>query len=186
MSFSAVQTYTRSILSHVPWWHFAVIGILALTVILLARKRRSVYGAACLGISVFLGLFLLDAAVGIRYLGHMPHMAGVDFRIRLFHVSTQRPAEVFSNLAVFVPIGFFLSEFLASTKRFGAWRRILLATLAALGLSLCIELLQLVLKVGFFEVTDLLLNTVGGGVGAWVAVLMRLVFGKKEVRSSRA
>ena len=39
-------------------------------------------------------------------------------------------------------------------------------TLAAFGLSLCMECLQLVLRVGFFELTDLALNTVGGGVGA--------------------
>ena len=42
-------------------------------------------------------------------------------------------------------------------------------TLAAFGLSLCIECLQLVLHVGFFEVTDLVMNTVGGGVGGVVA-----------------
>ena len=40
-----------------------------MTVILLIRKKCSVYGAIALGVTVFMGLFLLDTAVGIRYLG---------------------------------------------------------------------------------------------------------------------
>ena len=75
-----------------------------------------------------------------------------------------------SNIAVFVPFGFFLSEFLASAKRLRPGRRFWLATLAGFGLSLCIESLQLLLHVGFFELTDLVLNTVGTFVGAGVAV----------------
>ena len=62
-----------------------------------------------------------------------------------------------------------------SLNRTGSWRRVGLVTLAAFGLSLCIECLQLVLHVGFFEVTDLVMNTVGGGVGGLVAGrIMRL------------
>ena len=61
-------------------------------------------------------------------------------------------------------------------NRTGFWRRVGLVTLAAFGLSLCIECLQLVLHVGFFEVTDLVMNTVGGGVGGLVAGgIVRLV-----------
>ena len=66
---------------------------LALTVILLIRKKCSVYGAIALGLTVFMGLFLLDAAVVIRYLGITPHSSGhnltLDFA-RLFQKSGQR------------------------------------------------------------------------------------------------
>ena len=63
-----------------------------------------------------------------------------------------------------------------SLNRTGSWRRVGLVTLAAFGLSLCIECLQLVLKVGYFEVTDLVMNTVGGGVVGLVAGgIVRLV-----------
>ncbi len=75
--------------------------------------------------------------------------------------------------------GFFQPEFLASTKRFSAWRRIGLATLAGFGLSMCIECLQLVLRLVFFEVTDLVMNTVGAGVGAGLAAGVRGVGGKR-------
>ena len=157
-----------------------------MTVILLIRKKCSVYGAIALGLTVFMGLFLLDTAVGIRYLGIMKHAAGHDLTLdfsRMFRKSGQGPVETLSNIAVFVPFGFFLGEWLASSNRTGSWRRVGLVTLAAFGLSLCIECLQLVLKVGFFEVTDLVLNTVGGGVGAGVSLLVRLLWsgeGRRE------
>ena len=84
------------------------------------------------------------------------------------------------GIASVVPFGFFLSEFLASTKRFSAWRRIGLATLAGFGLSICIECLQLVLRVGFFQVRDSVMNMVGGGeVGAGLSAWMRGVGGKR-------
>ena len=65
---------------------------LALTVILLIRKKCSVYGAIALGLTVFMGLFLLDTAVGIRYLGIMKHAAGHDLTLdfsRMFQIAKQ-------------------------------------------------------------------------------------------------
>ena len=52
--------------------------------------------------------------------------------------------------------------FPASGKRLRARRRLGLAALVGFGLSLTIECLQLLLHVGFFELTDLVMNTVGG------------------------
>ena len=126
-----------------------------------------------------MGLFLLDTAVGIRHLGIMKHAAGHDLTLdfsRIFQKSGQGSAESLCNVAVFAPFGLFLGEWLASSNRTGSWHRVGLVILAAFGLSLCIECLQLVLHVGFFEVTDLVMNTVGGGVGGLVAGgLMSLV-----------
>ena len=178
MTGSALQEYARGILSHVPWEHWAVMGVvsLALTVILLIRKKCSAYGAIALGLTVFTGLVFLDMAVVIRHLGLLRHNAGrhLGFSLdRLFHGSAFARNEAISNLIVFIPFGFFLAEFWASLKRFGIWRRLGLATLAAFGLSLCVELLQLVLKVGYFEVRDLVMNTLGGVVGALMSVGVR-------------
>ena len=170
ISFAPLQEYAHSILANVPWPHWVVMCLvsLALTVIFLIRKKCSMYGAIALGLTVFMGLFLLDTAVVIRYLGITPHTSGYYLTLdlsRIFRKSGQGPVETLSNIAVFVPFGFFLGEWLASSNRTGSWRRVGLVTLAAFGLSLCIECLQLVLKVGFFEVMDLGMNTVGGGVG---------------------
>ena len=180
MSPLTIASYAHRILGHIPWVHWVVMVVVALawTVILLIRKKYSVYGAVAWGLTVFMALFLLDTAVGIRYLGLMKHTAGhnltLDFS-RIFQKTGQGPVEMISNIAVFVPFGFFLSEFLASAKRLRPGRRLGLATLVGFGLSLCIESLQLVLKVGFFELTDLVMNTVGAFVGALISVGVRKI-----------
>ena len=178
MSLSAFLSYFHGILIRVPWWHWAVICILTLTVFLLIRKKGSVYGAIALSITVFIGLLLLDTAVAARFFRVHPHATGTIFKIdwaRLFHGSYRHRVELISNVVVFIPFGFFLSEALSSLKRLGVWSQIGYVTLASFLLSLCIESLQLVCRVGFFEVTDLVLNTVGGFVGAVLALAGRKV-----------
>ena len=182
MTSSAIQAYAHSILGYIPWEHWAVMAVvsLALTVILLIRKTCSVYGAMAWGVTVFMGLFLLDTAVGIRYLGLMKHGMGQNLTLDISHLfqrTGQRSAENISNLAAFIPFGFFLSEFQASTKSVSAGRRLGLVTLAGFGLFLTIECLQLLLHVGFFELTDLVMNTVGAFVGALVSVGVKMVVG---------
>lgn len=46
--------------------------------------------------------------------------------------------------------------------------------------SLCVELLQLVAKVGVFDVDDLILNTLGGLVGFWCYYILLLMNRRKE------
>lgn len=186
MTSSALQEYARGILGHIPREHWTVMAVVSLgwTVILLIRKKCPVYGAVAMGLTVFVGLFVLDAAVVIRYLGITPHTSGCNLTLdlsRLFRKTGQGPAESISNIAVFVPFGFFLAESLASLNRTstGSWRRVCWAVLAAFGLSLCIECLQLLLKVGYFEVMDLVGNGVGGVIGAGVSVVIRRVLLKQ-------
>ncbi len=57
-----------------------------------------------------------------------------------------------------------------SVKRYMLLGRVALASFA---LSLSIEHLQLLLHVGFFEVTDLVMNTLGGFAGALISVELR-------------
>lgn len=66
---------------------------------------------------------------------------------------------LFGNIAAFVPFGLFVP--LLSHKQRYWWRVVLLS----FDFSLIVELLQLVSKVGSFDVDDLLLNTIGGFVG---------------------
>lgn len=183
-----LQNYILTILTHVPWTHWAMIGLLslALMTLLLIRKRCTVYGAVALGITVFIGLFLLDAAVVIRYYGIMHHSTGYNLSLdysRLLRKDDFGPAEIVSNIAVFVPFGFFLSEFLLVVKRYSASPRFVLVILIAFGLSFCIECLQLVLHVGFFEMTDLMMNMFGSVLGASLTQVVRPKYGliKKSV-----
>lgn len=187
MSLSALLLFTRDILSHVPWFHWILMGAvsLALTTILLIRKKYSVYAAFVLGVAVFIGLLLLDTTVFIRYFGFLRHRSGLNLGFalhRLLYGSNMAKGEVISNLAVFVPFGIFLSEFLSTTKRISTCRQIGFTTLVAFGLSLSIEGLQLALQVGYFELTDLILNTVGSLLGTSLALLARWFFGCARVK----
>ena len=66
---------------------------------------------------------------------------------------------VVGNVCVFIPFGIFLP------KLFKRCRNMLLVTLLSLELSLVVEVIQLMTRVGSFDVDDLLLNTIGGMLG---------------------
>lgn len=65
------------------------------------------------------------------------------------------------NIVAFIPFGFFLPflSYSAGKKRFSY------VILCAFSFTLLIEFIQLILKVGTFDVDDILLNTIGGLLG---------------------
>lgn len=73
---------------------------------------------------------------------------------------------LFGNVAAFIPCGFFLPIISRRSRRW--YNTVLLSFL----FSLSVEIIQLVGKVGSFDVDDLLLNTLGGMLGF---VVYRLV-----------
>lgn len=66
---------------------------------------------------------------------------------------------IVGNVAAFVPFGVFVPIFSARCRKF--WRTVYYS----FELSLLVEVLQLIFRVGSFDVDDLLLNTVGGMLG---------------------
>jgi len=84
-------------------------------------------------------------------------LADINFNIRI--------ENVVGNIIGFVPLGFILP--LLST-RFKEYKMIMLSSFL---LSLSIELAQFVLKIGSFDVDDLILNTFGGIVGYFIYYL---------------
>ena len=71
---------------------------------------------------------------------------------------------LFGNVLIFVPFGFFMP--MAST-----YRSFFSAVFYSFVLSFCVETFQLIAKVGSFDVDDLLLNTIGGAFGYVVFVV---------------
>lgn len=65
---------------------------------------------------------------------------------------------LFGNVLIFMPLGFFLA--MASKSR-SFFRTVFYS----FGLSFCVEVFQLATRVGSFDVDDLFLNTVGGAAG---------------------
>ena len=83
MPFSALQTYIVNNLSHVLWWHWMLMGILSIGVVvfLLHGKVNSQYGAVVLGLVAFVGLVLMDATVLIRNRRIVPHGSGNTIKV---------------------------------------------------------------------------------------------------------
>lgn len=67
-------------------------------------------------------------------------------------------ANLFGNILIFVPFGFFIA---VASKYRGFFKTVFFS----FSLSLGVELFQLVTRVGSCDVDDLLLNTVGGALG---------------------
>lgn len=87
---------------------------------------------------------------------------------------------VFANLAgnilIFVPYGFFIS--MASRSR-GLFKTLFFS----MGLSLCVEVVQLFTRVGSFDVDDILLNTIGGVLGYIFFSICNVIRRKHYVRN---
>mgnify|MGYP005838885039 CR=1 FL=1 len=77
---------------------------------------------------------------------------------------------LFGNVFAFMPFGFLLPIIL---KKFKKVKMVVLATFLT---SLSAEVAQMVLKVGSFDVDDLLLNTIGGVAGFGVFILFNKWF----------
>jgi glycopeptide antibiotics resistance protein len=74
---------------------------------------------------------------------------------------------IIGNIIAFVPFGMLVPRLSGRMKH---W---FLVTLLALEFSFAVEVVQLVLKLGCFDVDDLILNTVGGLIGYVIYVCMR-------------
>ena len=85
------------------------------------------------------------------------------------------------NVACFVPFGFFVPF---HSK---GYRNIIVVTCLTFIFSLFIELTQLILKIGVFDVDDLLLNTIGGIIGyIGYAIAIRLyIYSRKPKKQVR-
>lgn len=86
---------------------------------------------------------------------------------------------LFGNVVCFLPFGFFVP--ILKKKRMNLF----VMTFCTFCFSLLIETLQLVLKIGVFDVDDLFLNTVGGAVGYILYVIARGIYHALEKRRAR-
>lgn len=79
---------------------------------------------------------------------------------------------IFGNILAFVPFGFFLPIFSERCKKLG------FIGLYSFELSIAVEIIQLITKVGSFDVDDIILNTVGGICGYFVYRITRTAYRK--------
>ena len=77
------------------------------------------------------------------------------------------------NVVAFIPFGLFLPRLFLRCRKF------LLTTFFCFEFSLCVEVIQLIWKVGCFDVDDIILNTLGGILGFLVYRISVLLTGGK-------
>ena len=102
--------------------------------------------------------FILTETLLIREIG-----VTTGFRPELFW-SWKRPdlrTQIYSNIILFIPVGLLLS------LKIG-WKSIPVAT----GISMGIELIQLITRRGLFEFDDIIHNTAGAVIGFGIFVLL--------------
>ena len=73
---------------------------------------------------------------------------------------------IVGNIIAFAPFGFLLP--LLNKK----YRRFFTITFLSMLFTLSVEVVQMLLKVGIFDVDDILLNTIGGILGYWSYLLL--------------
>ena len=98
------------------------------------------------------------------------------WREALHNFSQQRWLNVLLNIAMFVPLGFMLPII---------WRKLwkwYLTIPAGFGFSLLLELLQLILSRGVFDVDDLFCNTLGAMIGYFTVMVILSCFRAKGKR----
>lgn len=86
---------------------------------------------------------------------------------------------IVGNVVAFVPFGIFLPIFSRQCRSF------FFTLLYSFELSLLVELLQLIFRVGSFDVDDLLLNTLGGAAGFLIYAIMARIGNYVEKRRGR-
>ena len=131
------------------------------------KKHRLVTGILFLVYFIVLFYFLFfSEEMGRTYSERAYHYNLVPFKeigrfVKYWRVLGMKAVllNIVGNVAAFVPFGIFLPMFSARSKKL--WRTVYYS----FELSLFVELLQLITRVGSFDVDDLLLNTLGGMVG---------------------
>lgn len=81
---------------------------------------------------------------------------------------------ILGNIFAFAPFGFLLPLLNKSYRSF------FLITMLSLIFSLAVETIQLIFRVGIFDVDDLLLNTIGGIIGYIFYKFVHLLAGNKK------
>lgn len=87
---------------------------------------------------------------------------------------------VLGSIALFVPLGVIMPFFFEKLGKL--WR----CAAASLGVSFVIELLQLVLRCGSFDIDDMILNVVGAAVGYAIFFALKKIFSKESASTVAA
>ena len=134
----------------------------------MSHKRNTIFTSALLTVyTLFLVWIVLLKTSTVSELKYLPcerTLNLIPFHYE-FEVGTHFE-EVFLNVLVFMPLGQYLAML---------GMKVCKAILIGFCVSLLFEALQFTLSIGAADVTDLLMNTLGAAVGAWIYLLLRRI-----------
>ena len=146
----------------IPWWYYAIAILLDVVVWRIWKKP-------IIGLLTGYSVLLLAETVLIR-----KSFAGEHLKLELFWSwrawDVQR-GQILTNVIMFVPIGLIAG-------RIWRWRGLWVAA----GLSIAIELLQLITARGLCEFDDVLHNMIGAVIGTALVISLDKIKGKEEHR----
>lgn len=116
-------------------------------------------------------VYLLFLVWAILWKCRAPFIGGTERVINLIPFSGNAGYEKVFNFVLFVPLGFYVAVI---AKKHSVIKQIL----TVLTVSLAFEILQYILAIGSSDITDLILNTLGGALGIGGAFLLKKLSGK--------
>ena len=140
-----------------------------------STTKKNIINRLIYGMGITYLLFLVWAVLwkcGLPFVGD-----GTERIINLLPFSNNTSWEMQFNIIVFAPFGFYLA---AAKREYGLLKQIL----AILLVSLALEIAQFILTVGRSDITDLLMNTLGGIIGISAFYLLSKLFGKYERKAT--
>lgn len=160
-----------SMARHLPW--SLALGLPFSAVLLwgvnFLRRRRGKEPAAALPILTF--GFYLSVLLIITFLSRESGTkTGPDFKLfSTWGINRRNNAFVIENVLLFIPFGFL------GGWAFESMRNVLCCTVLGAAVSVGIECLQLVTGRGFFQIDDILTNTLGALLGSLIFWLLRRI-----------
>lgn len=146
---------------------------LSLGIVFTLNRWRGKHGKAEVSVlpKVLFGIYLMVMFLITFFSRESGSRIGVDLELfSTWGINERNNAFVIENILLFLPYGF------VSCLALKPFRRILPCTVLGMLTSLCIECLQLITQRGYFQLDDILTNTLGALLGC---LCCRLVFGKR-------
>ena len=120
--------------------------------------------------SVMFAVYFLFLVWAVLWKCRAPFIGGTERVINLIPFNGNAGYETLFNFVLFVPLGFYIA---AIAKK----RSIIKQVFMILAVSLVFEIVQYTLAIGSSDTTDVILDTLGGGVGIFGLFLLKKLFG---------
>lgn len=162
-------------------WTNAHQNMLALTVvciivIVLYLVRNGIQKISFWGLIVFT-LFVLYKTVFSRKQGDYPMNLDLGWSYKaMLNCTPGMFSQIYLNIMFFIPIGIFSEQFLLKKYE----RSFLLSILYGVMLTVIVEILQLLLHRGTFELDDILNNAIGTIIGMLITLIINMCRDKKN------